>query len=277
MLGRGSPALDGDPARPAFSVGAPDGTAIAVFAGGEGAPIVLVHGSLRAHRIFDPLIAPLRATMATFALDRRGFGSSGDASAYAIEREFEDVAAVVDEVARRTGSPVTLFGHSYGAGCAMGGATLTTSVSHLVLYEPGLGIQYPAGWIEAHERALAAGDAEGVIRAVLADILEMPDDEIEARRAGPQWAEYLTAASTVLREARTENDWTYAPGALAGISARTLVLVGTDTAPALMRSTLRAAAAIPDARIGILGGHGHLACLTDPEQVASRIAEFVRS
>ena len=88
-------------------------------------------------------------------------------------------------------------------------------------------------------------------------------------------SEYLRAAPTVLREARTENGWVYRPGALDGVRASTLVLVGTETAPALMQSTLRAAAAIPGARTHVLGGHGHLACITDPDVVASTITEFV--
>lgn len=261
---------------PPFTVQAPDGTTIAVFPDGQGPPVVLVHGSLRAHTTFDPLVAELRRTRATYAIDRRGFGGSGDTSPYHIEREFDDVAAVVDEVARRSGSGVTLVGHSYGAGCAMGAATRTANVAHLVLYEPGLGLQYPDGWIAANERAWAAGKAEAVIHAVLTDILEMSADDVRARRSSPQWPELLAAAGTVLREARTEHDWTYADGRCSGVTARTLVLIGTDTAPALMRSTLSAAAAIPHTRISVLAGHGHLACVTDPALVAKRIVDFTQ-
>jgi len=251
-----------------------DGTPIRVWIRGEGPPIVLVHGSLRDHSIFEPLIAQLQSTLTTYAIDRRGFGSSGDRDGYAIEQEFRDVAAVVDAIAARKG-PVALLGHSYGAGCAMGGAALTRNASHLILYEPSLGIAYPAGWIEANFKALEAGDADSVIRAVLVDILEMTNEDVEARRSTPRWADYLRAAPTVLREARTENGWEYQPGAFDGVLASTLVLVGTETAPALMQSTLRAAAAIPGARTHVLGGHGHLACATDPDLIASIITQFV--
>jgi alpha-beta hydrolase superfamily lysophospholipase len=88
------------------------------------------------------------------------------------------LAAVVEAVAARTGGPVALWGHSYGAGCAMGGAALTGAVHHLVLYEPGLGIPYPAGSIEEVEAALAAGDAETALLLVLAGIVGMTDEEI---------------------------------------------------------------------------------------------------
>ena len=178
-----------------FIVPSSDGTPLTVWTEGDGPPIVLVHGSLRDHTIFAPLVAALRSQMTTCAVDRRGFGTSGDAKGYAIAQEFRDVAIVVDAIAARSG-PVVLFGHSYGAGCAMGAATLTANVSRLVLYEPGLGIAYPHGWIEARERELAAGDNEVVIRAVLRDILEMSEEEITARTLTPRWREYLAAAPT---------------------------------------------------------------------------------
>ena len=117
----------------------------------------MVHGSIADHTTFDPFVDVLRNDLTTFSMDRRGFGASGDATGYSIERDFEDVAAVVDAVAARTGGPVALWGHSYGANCAMGGAARTGNVHHLVLYEPSLGLTYPPGSIEAIEAALAAG------------------------------------------------------------------------------------------------------------------------
>lgn len=67
-----------------------------------GPPLVLVHGSMADHTAFDPFVEALRNHSATFPMDRRGFGASGDGPVYAIERDFEDVSAVVDAVAART-------------------------------------------------------------------------------------------------------------------------------------------------------------------------------
>jgi len=183
---------------------------------------------------------------------------------------------VVDAIAARAGL-VALWGHSYGAGCAMGGAARTKNVSHLILYEPSLGTAYPEGWIDANSKALEAGDAEHVIRAVLIDILEMTAEDVEVRRSTPQWAAYLSDAPTVLRELERRTAGCTGQGALDDVRASTLVLVGTETAPALMQSTLRAAAAIRGARTHVLGGHGHLACITEPALVASIITQFVGS
>ena len=53
------------------------------------------------------------------------------------------------------------------------------------------------------------------------------------------------------------------------------MLVGTETPPALMKSTLLAIAAIPRAQTRVLAGHGHLALLTDPAMVAALVRAFV--
>ena len=83
--------------------------------------------------------------MATFSMDRRGFGASGDTAPYSIERDFEDVAAVVNAVAARTSGPVALFGHSYGANCAMGGAARTDDVRPSRALRTELGPRLSAG------------------------------------------------------------------------------------------------------------------------------------
>ena len=185
-----------------FDVRSPDGTPIAVWVEGTGPALVMVHGSIADHTTFDSFVAVLREDFTTFAMDRRGFGASGDAGGYTIEREFEDVAAVVDAVTARTGGPVALWGHSYGANCVMGGATLTNDVHHLVLYEPSLGLPYPPGSIERIEAALARADHDAAIVTVLIDILEMTEEEIDTFRAGPLWAVRLAAAPTIPRECR---------------------------------------------------------------------------
>ena len=77
-----------------------DGTEIGWWTSGQGPSLVLVHGSMCDHTASDPLVAELRDTMTTFAMDRRGFGASGDAAGYALEREFEGGAALTDAVHR---------------------------------------------------------------------------------------------------------------------------------------------------------------------------------
>ena len=246
-----------------------DGTPLAVWASGAGPPLVLVHGCPSDHGTFDPLVHALRHDVACFAMDRRGSGASGDTAPYAFGREFEDVAAVVDAVAARTGGRVALWGHSYGGNPAMGGAALTDNVSHVLLYEPSLGLRYPPGAIDAIERAVASGDLESAIRAALVDTGVMTDDELDAFKAGPRWPSVLASAATLPRECRVEDAWEWRPGVFDAVTAPTLLLTGSDTDADVAACTHRAAAAIPGAQVRVLDGHAHFAYKTDPAMVAA--------
>ena len=262
-----------------FDVQSADGTSLAVWVEGTGPALVLVHGSVSDHTTLAPFIDEAAMEMTTFSMDRGGFGASGDAPGYAIERDFEDVAAVVDAVAARTGGPVTLFGHSYGANCAMGGAALTNHVHHLVLYEPSLGLTYPPGSIEAVEEAVNAGDMDAALSAVFVGILELTEEEIDAMRASatPSWATRIASAGTLPRECRVEETWRYEPGQFDSIAAPTLLLAGSETPPDLSKATNLAADAIPDSQIRVLEGHAHMAHKTDPALVTAIIREFTSS
>lgn len=258
-----------------FDVQSPDETSLAVWVDGSGPPLVFVHGTLSDHTFYDPLVSELRQEMSTFAVDRRGRGASGDATAYSIEREFEDIAAVIDAVDDRTGGPVALWGHSYGANCAMGAAALTLSVHRLVLYEPGLGTVYPAGSIEAVEEAVAAGDMEAAATSLLVGIMDMTEDEVGFLQSSPLWPVLLPIVPTVPRELRAEAAWVYRPGQFDAIAAPTLILGGSNSPPLQDEATRRAAAAIPDAQMQVLEGQGHMAPQTDPAAIAAIIRQFV--
>ena len=259
-----------------FDIDAVDGMPLAVWEHGDGPAIVMVHGSIADHTTFDPFVAVLGEQMTTYSMDRRGFGATGDTPEYSIERDFEDVAAVVDAVAARTGGPVALWGHSYGANCAMGGAARSDNVGHLVLYEPSLGIPYPPGSIATIEAALARGDNDAAIVAVLVDILEMTEDEIGEFRESPLWPVRLAAAPTIPRECHAEEDWVFEPSRFDQITAPTLMLAGSESVPVVAEATTLAAAAIPHVEICVLDGHGHFAHRTDPALVTEIVVGFTR-
>ena len=89
---------------------------------------------------------------------------------------------------------------------------------------------------------------------MLRDVLEFTDDQIEAMRSGAEWARRVAVAPTVAREARAEDGWVYRPHQFSGITARTLLLSGSESTPAIKQATDAAAAAIVGARIHVLDG-----------------------
>ena len=89
----------------AATVTSKDGTPIAYWRSGEGPPLVLVHGTSADHSRWTPVLPAFEQHFNVYAVDRRGRGGSGDSEDYSIEREFEDVAAVVDSI----GEPVNLL------------------------------------------------------------------------------------------------------------------------------------------------------------------------
>ena len=89
-----------------------DGTEIGYFTSGVGPPLVLVHGGLGDHTRWGALRPHLEPHVTVHAMDRRGRGASGDHPGYSIEREYEDVAAVVDDIAESSGARVSVYGHS---------------------------------------------------------------------------------------------------------------------------------------------------------------------
>jgi pimeloyl-ACP methyl ester carboxylesterase len=256
-----------------------DGTPIAVWTSGQGPPLVLVHGAVADHTRWRPLLPCLEPHVTVHAMDRRGRGASGDAPGYAIEREFEDVAAVVDTVAEASGSAVDLYGHSFGGLCAFGGATLTANVGRLVLYEgwppadprthelpPGVG-----GRLEA---LLAEGDRDAVVEKLFREVVLMPPAEIAALRAQPAWPARAAAAHTIVRELRAITQVPFDPGQAARITVPTLLLTGSDSDDPFAADIGTVAAALPDARIGVLDGQRHVADILAPELVAQRLLAF---
>jgi pimeloyl-ACP methyl ester carboxylesterase len=182
-----------------------DGTPIGFYRRGAGPPLILVSGSGTANPIaWTAVIAELEKHYTVYALYRRGRGASGDNPNYAIQREFEDIAAVVDAM----DEPANLLGHSYGALCALEAALLTHNLRKLVLYEPGIKlpgvILNPPEAIQRMQTLLELGDREGLLAILYREILKIPEHEYEQLRSAPSWSERVAFAQTMVREARAE-------------------------------------------------------------------------
>ncbi len=186
------------------TVASADGTRIAVWRSGSGPPLVLVHGAIGDHTRWAPVIPALEERFTVPAMDRRGRGPSGDSDAYSLEREVEDVVAVVEAA----GDDVHLLGHSHGAACALEAALETDRLRTLTLYEPPLG--FLGGSPEVVERleALLAEDRrDEALTLFLTEVARQPPEAIELMRSLPTWEARLAAAHTLPREERATRDY----------------------------------------------------------------------
>src|ERR1700730_9401146 len=110
-----------------------DGTLIAFDRSGNGEAIILVDGALcyRASGPSGPMAALLAEHFTVFTYDRRGRGDSGDTAPYAVEREVEDIDALIKEA----GGDAFAYGVSSGAALALEAANRGLPIKKLVLYE----------------------------------------------------------------------------------------------------------------------------------------------
>jgi pimeloyl-ACP methyl ester carboxylesterase len=266
-------------ATPTSVVRSRDGTPIAVFSSGDGPPLVLVHGSTADHTTFRVVGPRFAQRFRVHAIDRRGRGSSGDAPAYAIEREFEDVAAVAEAAAAASGASVDVFGHSYGGRCALGASLLTDAIRCVVSYEgaptpPGSSYHPPGIETRLRER-LAAGDRDGALALFLTEVVGMSADDLAAYRANPVWPLRAAAAGTILRELEAEADPAASLDRLGTVQLPVLQLLGGESLPVFRDATLALDERLADGRVVVIDGARHAAHHTHPDAVIEAVESFL--
>jgi len=266
---------------PTAHVASRDGTPIAYWTSGTGPPLVVVHGAIADHTRWRPILPFLEPHATVHAMDRRGRGGSGDHPSYALTREYEDVAAVVDSVAETTRSAVDVYGHSYGGLCALGAATLTTNIRRMVLYEgwPAVDPDRYALSRDVEERLealLAEGNPEAVVETTFRDIVHAPEHEITALRGQPSWPSRVAAAHTVTRELRAMADALLDPEQAATITVPTLLLTGSESSDLSTTDIAAMTGALPDARVEVIEGQRHVADVMAPADFARRVVGFLQ-
>jgi pimeloyl-ACP methyl ester carboxylesterase len=109
-----------------------DGTPIAFDRLGDGLPVIVVGGALCDRAVTRPTAEELAKHFAVINYDRRGRGDSGDTAPYAVEREIEDLGALIADA----GGTASVYGHSSGAGLALRAAAHGLPIAKLVLHDP---------------------------------------------------------------------------------------------------------------------------------------------
>jgi len=250
-----------------------DGTTIAYELTGSGPLLVLVHGAGSSHARWTSVLPALAAEFTVCAVDRRGRGASGDAACWAIEREFEDVAAVVDAV----GEPVNLLGHSFGGICALEALLRTDNVEKLILCEPPVAFPPISDEIVARlQSSLEAGDREDVLTTFLSEVAEIPESDIAKMRQSSIWPERLAAAHTLLREGLAVGAYRLDARRFTEKATPTLLMLGGDSPAYYRQSIASLEAALPHSRVTVLPGQQHVPMDTAPDLFVREVLGFLR-
>lgn len=252
-----------------------DDTSIAFERSGEGPHLVAVPGVMTSSRRW-PVLPALGKHFTVYAIDRRGRGDSGDAERYAIEREFEDIAAVVDSFP----TEVNVLGHSFGGLCVLGAALLTRNIRRLVVYEPPPppdrgAWEMPAGSIDRLQALVDADDRVGVVTTFLREALSLPPEEVEKAKAWPTFPAMVAAAHTLPRELRAEESYQLDLEQLRHVQVPTLLLLGGDS-PDFVKASIKGwHAVLPNSEIVVLPGQQHLAHYTAPDLFVGTLQTFL--
>jgi pimeloyl-ACP methyl ester carboxylesterase len=253
-----------------------DGTAIAFDKEGDGPALILVDGAMTTRSSGSkPELAKLLAHHFTvYRYERRGRGDSGDTKPYAVEREIEDIDALIDEA---RGSAF-VYGHSSGGCLALDAAVeLGDKIKKLAIYEAPYNDDPEAQkvwgvYIKNLTEALAS-DRRGDAVALFMALVGMPAAQIEGMRNAPFWAGMEAVAPTLAYDhtAIMGKDGSIPIQRVARVHVPTLVMSGGNSAPFMLETAKTLSKTIPEAKLSTLDGQTHD---VHPEALAPVLVEF---
>jgi pimeloyl-ACP methyl ester carboxylesterase len=235
-----------------------DGTTIAFDRLGEGPAVILVSGGSVDRSSLAALADLLAQHFTVFNYDRRGRGPSGDTPPYAVEREVEDIDAVVEAA----GGSAYLFGSSSGAALALEAARqLPTRITKLALWEPPYipeGFpRPPADTAKTFTDLVAAGKRGDAAEYFMAKVVGMPPEFVAQARSAPWWPAQEALAHTLAYDATIMGDYSLPTERAAQVTIPTLVLDGGASFPFLHPTAQALVAALPNGRQSTLEGQSH--------------------
>lgn len=251
-----------------------DGTRIAFDRNGSGPAVVLVDGAMcfRAAGPLPALAAQLSDDYTVYTYDRRGRGESGDSAPYAVDREVEDLLAVV----REASGSAYVYGVSSGAALAVRAAARPDSgILRLALYEaPYVAETDEPGRVQGYGdqlRALLEQDRRGDAVALFMTQVGVPAPAIEAMRGGPGWPTLVGIARTLAYDDAILGDGRVPRALLAQVGQPALVLSGGASPHGLQQAAKATADALPGAEHRTLAGQTHDVA---PDALAPVLKEF---
>ncbi len=240
-----------------------DGTPIAFDQSGRGPAIILVAGATATRLAEASLAAALAPHFTVFAYDRRGRGESGDTAPYAVEREVEDIEALINEA----GGKAFVFGHSSGAVLALEAARLLPDkIKKLALYEPPFIIDdsrppVPQDYVSHLNELIAAGRRGEAVEYFMTGAMLVPAEMVAQMRNMPMWPQIEAVAHTIPYDGTIMGDTMSGnPSTLkkwASVAVPTLVMVGGASHPFFHNGTRTLVDILPNAQYRTLAGQDH--------------------
>jgi pimeloyl-ACP methyl ester carboxylesterase len=248
-----------------------DGTQIAYWRDGQGAPLLLVHGAI-SDRTAWVLVQPALAKRYTvYAMHRRGREGSGPPLGHDLEREFEDVAAVVEAI----GEPVHVLGHSGGALCSLEAALRTDRIRSLTLYEPPFPEPAMLPLVDGIRDLVRDGKPEEAVLAFFRTAVQVPEDQLQRLIASPLWANIVALGEALPSELDAFAAYQFEASRFTALDLPMLLLVGGDSPPPLRHVSEELARIVPNARLVELASQQHGANLTAPDLFVSEVRAFL--
>lgn len=242
-----------------------DGTTIAFDQSGEGPAIILVVGAFNDRATGAPLARFLERHFTVFNYDRRGRGESGDTAPYAIEREIEDLDALIAQA----GGSAFVFGYSSGATLALRAAAHGLAISKLALYDPPPTGSRAGQLAPQLAELVAAGRRGDAVELFQTEAVGIPAAVVAQMRNAPfrpyleKIAHTLAYDSTILRA--------LPDGLVASMRVPTFVINGEESPEAVRHAAQTLAEALPGGRYRTLKGQGHD---IDPAVIGPVLEEF---
>ena len=251
-----------------------DGTAIAFDRMGDGPPVVLVSGGSVDRMSNAPLAGVLARDFTVFNYDRRGRGPSGDTQPYAIQREIEDIEAVIGAA----GGSAFLYGTSSGAALALEAAAKLPGVTRLALWEPPYirdeNARPPKDTVQQYERMVSEGRRGDAVEYFMTQVVRMPPEFAGWARTQPWWAGQEAIAHTLAYDGRIMGDYSIPVELAARVSVPTIVIAGEKSFPFMRETAQILAGALPNGENATLEGQEHN---VDPNVLAPVLTDFFRA
>jgi len=235
-----------------------DGTTIAYDKLGSGPAVVLVCGGSVDRMSNAGLAQVLASDFTVYNFDRRGRGDSGDTLPYAVEREIEDIEAVIDAA----GGHAFLYGTSSGAALAFDAArALPAKVSKLALWEPPYiedpAARPPADTVETYERLVGEGRRSDAVEYFTAKVVGLPPEFVAFAKTQPFWAAQEKIAHTLAYDGRIMGDYSIPRDKAADVTQPTIAIAGEASFPFFLQTVAVLGDAIPNGESTTLPGQQH--------------------